>query len=120
MFLPATVLVNVNNGTSVELVLNLYCSDGIPCIEADPSLRPNSVLSAIAEFNTNINCSAQFEFVGSFHLTVCCARFLPLLSTMLSVVDTLLNFSSPLLPILRLALYESILAILRTLSLRSA
>ena len=32
----ATVLENVNNGTSVPVVLNLYCSVGMPWIVPDP------------------------------------------------------------------------------------
>src|SRR6056300_147136 len=96
MFRPATDFVKVNRGTSVDVVLNLYCSVGMLCIVSVPWLLPNSVLSAIAAFRIRINCSAQLVFVGSFHLTVCCERSLPLLSTILSVVDIELNFKSPL------------------------
>ena len=87
---------------------------------AVPWLRPNSVLSLIAAFRIRINCSAQFVLVGSFQRTDCCARLRPLLSVKSSVVLTFTNFINPDAGILRFALYESILAIRKTLSLRSA
>ena len=104
MLLPATDFENVYNGTSFVVVLNLYCSVGMPCIVAAPSLLPNSVLSDIAELRINTNCSAQLLFVGSFHFTVCCDKSLPLLSIIFSVVDIVLNFNKPLDPIFLFAL----------------
>ena len=120
MLRPATDLENVKIGTSVVVDLNLYCSVGIPWITAVPWLLPNSVLSDMAELRIKINCSAQLVFVGSFHLTVCCAKSRPLLSTIDSVVVTELNLSRPLAAMFLLALYPNILAIRRMLSFLSA
>ena len=120
MLLAATFFWKVKTGISVDTVRNLYCSVGIDCMTADPWLRPNSVLSAMAEFRINMNCSAQLELVGSFHDTIWLDRFLPLPSITSSVVATLANFSNPLADLQRLALYPSSLANLRTLSFLSA
>ena len=118
--LPAMDFVYVKIGTSSVVVLNLYCSVGTLCIVALPWLLPNSVLSDMAAFRTEINCSAQLELVASFHLMVCLLKSLPLLSKIDSVVLTDTNLSNPFAATFRLALYDSILAILRMLSFLSA
>ena len=95
MLRAATVLENEKIGTSSDTVLNLYWSVVIPLIVSVPWLFPNSTLEIIAALRTVINCSAQLLFDGSFHEIICLARFLPLLSRMFSVVETVSNFNSP-------------------------
>ena len=116
----ATTLVKLNNGTSANTDLNLYCSVDSPCIIAVPCPLPNSVLLLIAEFNTAINCSNQFGFVGSFQIITCCAKSFPVLSIIDSDVDIVSNFNNPVAELFRFALYDNNLDSRSTDSLVSA
>ena len=95
IFLPSTALEKPKTGTSVLILLSLYCSVGTPKIVALVSGLPNCLLVSRAELITLINCSYQLALVASFQVTVEPDKFLLLESMIASVVLTLVNFKNP-------------------------
>ena len=94
--MPLTVLLKVNIGKMLFAVCIVYFSVGIPAIACVLFGVPNLLIAGNVLLMILINCSYQFVFTLSFHLTVLPDKFCPLLSNTVSVVLTLENFNNPL------------------------